>query len=138
MSAAVAYEDIYGKGGEKFVRMFQHRLNEVADEWRIEQAKDALQEAIIRLNPRIEDLAFRTLLAVKEKISLSSDLIGALRSLYLDIKTTLDNPTMEILDANVRECLVNSCRMLASSICIADVANSSKVKDLVGRVRAHG
>lgn len=138
MSAVVAYEDLYGQGGEKFVRMFQYRVNEVADEWRIEQAKNALQEAAARLIPGIEDLAFRTLLAVREKIALSSDLIGTLRSLYLEINTTLENPAMEILDADIREALINSSRELASNICIADMANSQKIREIVAQVKAHG
>ena len=138
MSAAVDFEDLYGEDGKKFVRLFQYRLNEVAAEWRVEQAKNALQEAITRLIPGIEDLAFRTLLAVKEKISLSSELIETLRSLYLDVNATLENPAIEIVDADVREALAKSCMELASSICIADVANSEKIISIMARVKANG
>lgn len=139
MSAVVAYEDLYGRNGEKFVRMFQHRLNEVADEWRIEQAKDALRDAIIRLSPKIEDLAFMTLLSVKDKVRMPPDLIGRLRTLYTDISTNvLDTPALALLREETRESLERSCLELASSICVADAANSTKINEIIAQVKARG
>lgn len=141
MSAAVDLEDLYGRDGEKFARMFQHSLDEVSaiGGWRAGHETAALQDAVARLIPRIESLAFMTLLSVKDKVRMRPDLIGRLRSLYVDISTNvLDNPALALLREETRESLERSCLELASNICVADAANSTKINEIIAQVKARG
>lgn len=130
MSAAVAYEDIYGRNGEKFERLFRQSLDEVGTsaEWRVHESVEKLQKATDRLIPRIANLAFMVMLSAKDGIAVPADLISRLRNIYSELNDDLlDSPGLIMLDDHCRKDLENVTLELASAICALDMGQSDKI-----------
>lgn len=130
MSAAVAYEDIYGRNGEKFERLFRQTLDEVGTsaEWRVDESLERLQQAASRLIPRIANLAFMVMLSAKDGITVHADLISRLRNIYSELNNDLlDSPGLDMLDKHCRKDLENVTLELASAICALDMCQSEKI-----------